>query len=77
MAVAYADAVVPSGAQNSSNQVYGLPSTPNPVASLKFYYNGILQDQGVDYTLVSQTVTYTHSKPAPGDVQAAYYRYQV
>ncbi len=71
----YADQITPSGVQNSANQTYGLPSAPNPPASLKYYYNGDLMAQGIDYTLSGQTVVYSVFKPASGDVQLAWYRY--
>jgi hypothetical protein len=75
--VVYADGITPSGVQNGINQTYTLPNAPNPAASLKYYYNGVLMSQGVDYILVGSTVTYVVYKPASTDVQVAFYRYQV
>ena len=75
MTPSFDDGVSLAGVQNSVNQTFTLPDTPNPPSSLKLYYNGILQDQGVDYTLSGDTVTYTYVKPTPTDEQIAWYRY--
>ena len=73
--MAYADQIIPTGVQDGVNQTYTLPVPPNPAASLKYYYNGILMSLGVDYTLSGASVTYILIAPFPSDRQVAYYRY--
>ena len=75
MAVVFVDQITPAGPQTGLNQVFTLPNAPNPPASLKLWYNGTLQDQGVDYTLVGSTITYTFIFPVATDVQLASFRY--
>lgn len=77
MAIAYADNIVPSGVQDGVNQTFSLPTAPNPGSSLKYYYNGILLDQGADYSLSGQTVVYALVAPSLSDTQVAFYRYVV
>lgn len=73
----FVDAVTPAGTQNGVNAVFTLPSTPNPPMSLVLTLNGVVQDQGSDYTLLGATVTYTGTGliPQAGNTQLAWYRY--
>ncbi len=64
----------PSGTQNGINTIFTLAHNPNPSGLLELYKNGVLQNQGVDYTLASNTITYTFA-PQSGDVIRAFYQY--
>ena len=75
MSPSFADDIVPAGLQNSANQTFTLPFIPVPPASLQLTLNGLMQNQGVDYTLVGNTITYVYVAPAPSDVQLAFFRY--
>ena len=71
----FADGEVPIGAINSSNAFFTLAGTPSPAASLALFRNGVLQKQGLDYTLSGGTVTFvTASRPETGDLLVANYR---
>lgn len=67
------DNETPSGTINSSNTVFTLAETPNPAGSLQLFYNGLFQVQGVDYTLSTNTITYT-TAPATGNNHRAFYK---
>lgn len=69
----YFNSEVPSGTLNGSNQVFTLSRVPKPTNLLQLYYNGQLQNQGTDFTLSSQTVTFTNIKPVATDVLVAIY----
>lgn len=60
-----------SGVLNSSNKTFTLPSAPTNT-SLQFYWNGVLQFEGNDYTLSGNTITMTLA-PSSGDSLVAYY----
>jgi hypothetical protein len=48
---------------------------PNPAASLAVYRNGMLQEQGLDYTLSGNQIQFVAaSAPQPGDTLVASYR---
>ena len=71
----FVDAETPTGTINGSNTVFNLSHTPSPVAALELYRNGVLQANGVDYTLSGNTVTFgSNSVPQSGDLMEAYYR---
>ena len=53
----FADNIVPSGAINSSNQVYTLPQVPSPTTSLSCAGNGVRFQTPGDYTLSLNTIT--------------------
>jgi hypothetical protein len=72
----YADQEVPTGAINGSNTAFTLVNAPSPPASLSLYLNGLLMDQGVDYTLSGNAISFLiASTPQPGDLLLASYRY--
>ncbi len=72
----YSDGEVPSGAINGLNTTFALANTPSPATSLMVYVNGLLMDQGLDYTVTGATVTFAlASTPQAGDVLLASYRY--
>jgi len=74
-ATAFVDTEEPQGAIDGSNRVFSLSGTPEPPASLLLYRNGVLQKQGLDYTLSGNEVTFTDAAtPQPGDLLVASYR---
>ncbi len=74
-AVSFADAETPTGAVNGSNDIFTLAHTPSPATSLIFAVNGqILSPVGVDYTLVTATVT-VNFPPPEGSIIRCWYRY--
>lgn len=74
-AAAFADGEVPIGAINGSNSFFTLTGTPSPAASLAMFRNGVLQKQGLDYSVSGNTVTFmSSSRPETGDLLIANYR---
>lgn len=63
MSIQFVDNETPVGVINGVNQVFTLSQIPNPTSSLYLFLNGVLQTNGVDYTLSGLTITYT---TAPG-----------
>lgn len=49
----------PTGAVNSINVTYTLPHTPTANANVSLYLDGIIQYQGIDYTISGATITMT------------------
>jgi len=73
--VGFVDSEVPGGTMDGSNSSFTLANTPNPAASLELFRNGLLMNQGGDYTLTGNTLAFlTSSIPQPGDVLLASYR---
>ena len=70
----FSDAEVPSGTINGVNVTFTLLRAPNPLQSLELFLNGVLQTQGIDYTLSTNTITFTVA-PASGGALIAWYRY--
>lgn len=70
------DSVV--GDVDGINMVFELSNAPDPISSLMFYVNGVLQKQGYDedYSLVGSTVGMTYS-PGEGSSVTATYTYTV
>jgi hypothetical protein len=74
----FVDAETPGGAINGANASFTLANAPNPAASLTLFLNGLLQDQGVDYTLAANVITFaTGAEPQTGDILVASYRLAV
>jgi hypothetical protein len=71
--VAFSDAEVPAGAINCANTIFTLANTPAGM-SLQLFYNGVLQNAPVNYSLSGTTIT-TNFVPQTGDSLAAFYRY--
>ena len=72
---AFVDGEVPSGDVNGANAVFGLASAPEPASSLLLFRNGVLQKQGLDYTLSGSSITFTAAAiPQTGDALVASYR---
>ena len=71
----YVDGETPQGAIDGSNANFTLANAPKPVAGLMLYRNGLLQKQGLDYTLNGNVLTFTGpSIPVGGDLLLAFYR---
>jgi hypothetical protein len=71
----FMDGDLPQGATNGSNATFTLSAVPTPSASLALYRNGVLQNQGADYTLSSSVVQFAAGNvPQPGDTLLANYR---
>lgn len=72
----FADAEVPGGTLDGANLAFTLAHTPNPVASLVLFRNGVAMKNGADYTLSGTTVTFVQgAQPQAGDLLQAWYRY--
>jgi hypothetical protein len=70
----FSDAEVPSGAINGTNVTFTLLNSPTPPASAFLTLNGVVQSEGIDYTLSGQTISFTIA-PVTGDQLIAWYRY--
>jgi hypothetical protein len=70
------DNEIPAGAINGINNTFTLAHSPSPAASVLYFRNGQLQQQGIgkDYTIAGNTIT-TNTTPQTGDTIQAYYRY--
>jgi hypothetical protein len=74
--VQYSDGEVPSGAVNGTNAQFTVLAAPNPLNSLQLFRNGVLQKQGLDYSVSSQTLTFIGGAiPQIGDTLVLSYRY--
>lgn len=73
----FSDGEVPSGSLDGVNNVFTLLNAPSPSVSLNVFRNGVLQVQGIDYTIVGQTISFfmPGSVPQVGDSLVASYRY--
>ncbi|MCC7174343.1 MAG: hypothetical protein IT159_04030 [Bryobacterales bacterium] len=71
----FVDAETPSGSINGSNRLFTLSEQPSPPQSLLLFRNGVLQRQGLDYTLSGGVITFaTAATPQVGDLLTASYR---
>lgn len=70
----FADGETPGGTINGTNLAFTLAAAPSPATSLRLYKNGMLQQQGSDYTVAGATVTFS-SAPQLGDAVTASYRH--
>ncbi len=72
----FVDSETPSGTVDGSNTTFTLSSPPSPTASLALFRNGVLQKQGLDYTLSGNTITFRlAATPQADDLLLASYRY--
>ena len=53
----FVDGEAPSGSADGTNSTFLLSQPPSPTSSLEFYRNGVLQRNGVDYTLSGSTIS--------------------
>ncbi len=76
-ATQFTDGETPGGTINGTNLAFTLAATPSPALSLRLYKNGMLQQQGSDYTLSGATITFisTGAAPQTGDTLTASYRH--
>lgn len=71
----FADGEIPGGAVNGSNVTFTLAHTPSPALSLELFVNGqLLSPVGVDYTLVTATIT-LNTAPPTNSVIICWYRF--
>ena len=71
----YSDGEIPSGVVDGSNYTFGLAAQPGPALSLQLFRNGIMQQQGFDYTLTGSVVSFASgATPQPTDTVIAWYR---
>jgi hypothetical protein len=74
-AVDFVDAESPAGVINGVNAVFTLAGTPLPASSLRVFRNGLLQKEGVDFTVAVNTITFTPvAIPQLGDIVQVSYR---
>lgn len=74
----FVDGETPGGLVNGLNGTFTLANAPSPSTSLSLYRNGLLQQQGGDYTISNSTITFLGSAaPQSADVLAAFYRMDV
>jgi hypothetical protein len=73
----FTDGETPSGTIGGTNVTFTVAAAPSPAASLRLYRNGMLLQQGGDYTLNNTTITFSSAATAPqtGDVLTAGYRH--
>lgn len=65
---------IPAGLVDNTNKVYTLSQTPVNAAGVQFYIDGMIQIQGVDYTISGQTITTsTAARPRVGNSVYAVY----
>ncbi len=71
----FIDDEIPSGAINGSNVSFTLAYTPAPSTDLSLYRNGILQMNGLDYSVTANAITFSSNEPPQtADELLAYYR---
>ena len=71
----FVDAEVPTGVVDGANRNFTLTQTPSPASSVLFSRNGLLLQQGNDYTVAANLISFrAGSPPQPGDVLQASYR---
>ncbi len=74
----FIDGEIPGGTIDGSNTAFTLANTPSPTTSVALFRNGLLLQQGTDYTVSNSSLTFlTGAVPQPGDVLAASYRMSV
>jgi hypothetical protein len=73
--VQFAENETPGGAVDGANGAFALQSAPLPASSLQLFRNGLLQKDGIDFTLSGNTITFLPvAIPQLGDVLQASYR---
>lgn len=73
----FADNETPTGTIDGANATFTLDFEPNPTSSLLLWLNGVYQNQGSDYTLSGNVITYTTPPDAglAGAPHVAFYRH--
>ncbi len=78
VSITFVDGETPQGTVNGANASFTLANVPNPPSSLALFRNGLLESQGVDYTLSANSITFlTASIPQVNDILLASYRLSV
>ncbi len=71
----FVDNETPVGVIDGSNTTFTLTNVPGPAASLALFRNGVLQQNGLDYTLSGNVVTFALAAiPQPNDSLLCSYR---
>ncbi len=71
----FADAETPGGTIDGVNDAFTLADPPNPPESLTLTRNGVVQEPGVEFTLVGAGITFLAGAiPQSGDALLAWYR---
>lgn len=73
----FIDGETPSGAIDGVNTVFRLVNGPNPPSSTSVFQNGLLLQNGLDYSLSGNQITFTSARLHPGDSLVASYRLSV
>jgi len=74
--VTFVDQETVAGTIDGTNTAFTLVNAPSPPAGLVLFRNGVVQKNGLDYTISGNTVTFvTAATPQPADVLLAWYRY--
>lgn len=74
--VTFVDQETVTGTIDGTNTAFTLVNAPSPPAGLVLFRNGVVQKNGLDYTISGNTVTFvTAATPQPADVLLAWYRY--
>ncbi len=71
----FVDGENPAGTMDGVNAAFTLAHIPSAPGTLTLFRNGLLQANGVDFTLSGGAITFSaNSVPQPGDLLQAYYR---
>ncbi len=70
------DGEIPLGSVDGTNNVFTLNNSPSPTTSLHVFVNGLRLEQGVDYSISGNTITFMSGAiPPAGSILQADYRY--
>lgn len=69
----WVDGEVPAGLKNGSNRLYALAHAP---LFLTLVWNGMVQTEGVDFSIVGLNITLLRDGPAADDVFSAFYTWE-
>jgi len=71
----FVDGEIPAGQIDGFNAVFTLANAPTPPSSLTLFRNGVLQKEGLDYTLSGSQISFAAvSVPQPDDILTGSYR---
>ncbi len=71
----FVDHETPAGALDGENLWFTLAQVPSPPSSLSLFRNGVLQKEGLDFTLTAEVIEFASAAaPQPGDTVTATYR---
>jgi hypothetical protein len=69
----WVDGEAPAGVKNGTNRAYTLAHTP---LFLTLVWNGMVQTEGVDFTIAGANITLLRDGPAADDVFSAFYTWE-